>query len=227
MKVNAKALTVNSGRVVEKADVELTVYEWIMNLRQDDIAVSSSQVIAKALAEDPNFHGGDTKKLWYWVYKFYKKSNLSIRAVTHQGQKLNAHIQEIRKEFALHLQQRFGQTGSCNMIGQDFICNMDQTAVFFECKPSKTVNRKGDKTIAVRNSGSNSHRMTVCLSVTASGQKLDPFVIFKVVPGGRIEKSFPIFCRAALKVVVRKTDGWMNRMRLYGLPKYGSLMQNT
>ena len=78
-----------------------------MKLRQDDIAVTSNQIKEKTLALDSGFHGGDTKKLWYWVYDFYKKWKLSIRSVTHEGQKLSTHIESIKKDFIIHLQRRF------------------------------------------------------------------------------------------------------------------------
>lgn len=215
-KNNVKAFTVNSGKMVEKAEVEKAVYEWIIELRQDDIPVSSSQVIAKSLSIAPDFHGGNVKSLWSWVYTFYKKFNLSIRAVTHQGQKLHSHIEQVKRDFGIHLNQRFGEIGSCSVIEEDFICNMDQTAVFFECKPSKTVNVRGSKTIPIRNSGSNSNRMTVCLAVTLSGKKLPPFVIFKENRVHESKRLSQIYCPRVLKGVAKKTDGWTSKMHHCG-----------
>jgi hypothetical protein len=74
------------------------------------------------------------------------------------------------------------------MIWPEFICNMDQTAVYLEPKLNKTVSKKGSKTVAARGSGG-SHRMTVCLAVTASGHKLPPFIIVKASPQARVEAN--------------------------------------
>jgi len=66
---------------------------------------------------------------------------------------------------------------------------MDQTAVFFEPKSSVMIDEKGKKTISVRDSGSDSKRCTVIVSVAADGTKLPLFYVFKGVPGGQIEKG--------------------------------------
>ena len=99
--------------------------------------------------------------------------------------------------------------GLCNMVEGDFICNMDQMAVFFESKLTQTVHRKSDETIPVQNSCSNQDRMTVCLAITPSGKKLVPFIIFKGVPGGRIVKSLLDLLPDGVHGCCQE-DGWMD-----------------
>ena len=58
VKHNPAAKTLNKGRPVKRVDVELSIYEWIMELREKDIVVSTRMLMIKALSIDASFHGG-------------------------------------------------------------------------------------------------------------------------------------------------------------------------
>ena len=58
------------------------------------------------------------------------------------------------------------------------IINMDETAVYFDSFPRKTIDIKGKKIIEVLTTGSEKRRCTVCVTITASGEILRPMVIF-------------------------------------------------
>ena len=60
-----------------------------------------------------------------------------------------------------------------------FIVNMDETPVFFDLVPNKTVNQEGNKSVIVRTSGSDKRHVTVMLAVSAAGDVLLTFIIFK------------------------------------------------
>jgi len=51
--------------------------------------------------------------------------------------------------------------------------------VYYEGKAKTTVNKKGEKSIPMRDSGSNAKHCMVVLAVAADGMKLPPFVVFK------------------------------------------------
>ena len=70
-----------------------------------------------------------------------------------------------------------------------FILNMDQTPVFFTMTPNTTIERKDKKTVNIRSSTTNTSRISVALTVTASGELLRPFLVFKGKPNGRIDKK--------------------------------------
>ena len=55
------------------------------------------------------------------------------------------------------------------------IGNMDETPVYFDMVPSKTINQKGEKTIKVGSTNSDKQRVTR----VATGHMLPPQVIFK------------------------------------------------
>jgi hypothetical protein len=56
---------------------------------------------------------------------------------------------------------------------------MDDTAVYLEDPRRITVNQKGKRYVSLRSTGFASMRITVLLSVTASGKKLPPVLIAK------------------------------------------------
>ena len=56
---------------------------------------------------------------------------------------------------------------------------MDETPVFFDLVPNKTVAPKGSKSVMVRTSKSEKRHVTVVLAVAADGSVLPAPVIFK------------------------------------------------
>lgn len=59
------------------------------------------------------------------------------------------------------------------------VYNADQTAVFFELLPKKTVNVRGAKTVWVKCGKKEKARATAMILADWEGNKLDPFVVFK------------------------------------------------
>ena len=67
-----------------------------------------------------------------------------------------------------------------------YIWNMDQTLLWFLYHCSKTLTKRGTKTIHVRKTSSDTKRATAALTVSAAGEWLKPMIIFKEQPRGRI-----------------------------------------
>ena len=74
------------------------------------------------------------------------------------------------------------------VAGRDkrFVMNMDQTPVYFSMHSKRTLEKKGVRTVNVLTSTNDTRRVTVAATITASGDQLTPFVIFKGSPTGRI-----------------------------------------
>ena len=66
----------------------------------------------------------------------------------------------------------------------------------------------GARTINGRTSTSQTIRATVAVTVTASGEMLQPLVIFKGKPGGRIEKKSSVLMHLTLFMPVKMLHGW-------------------
>lgn len=83
------------------------------------------------------------------------------------------------------------------------IINMDETPVYFDLVPGKTVNEKGAKSVLVRTTGNEKRHFTVVLAVSANGDVLPPMVIFK----GKRELKFDF---PKDWVVTVQEKGWMD-----------------
>ena len=56
---------------------------------------------------------------------------------------------------------------------------MDETSVFFDMAPEKSLVRRGIKSVTIRTSGAEKRHVTVVLTVTADGSILRPMVMFR------------------------------------------------
>ena len=59
------------------------------------------------------------------------------------------------------------------------VITMDETPIWLDMPSSTTVNEAGATGIAVRSTGHEKYRITVCLAAKANGQKLKPFIVFE------------------------------------------------
>jgi hypothetical protein len=128
----------------------------------------------------PDFRGGNQKRLISWVYKFLARHGLLIQRVTLVGRKLSGHLKQVQDDAATAIRKRIVEVGG-TLHGMDlkYFINMDQTAVYFEMKSTTTVHELGARTVSVCKSGLNSKRAMIVLAVVADGTKLSPFVVFK------------------------------------------------
>ena len=69
------------------------------------------------------------------------------------------------------------------------IVNIDQTELFLNMSPKRTINEKGDNTIMIKTLGQEKQRITILLSASAEVDKFAPLVVFKVKLNGRIYKN--------------------------------------
>ena len=77
-------------------------------------------------------------------------------------------------------------------VQKEFVINMDQTPVYLSMHPETTLELQGVNTVHGRRSGAGGNRFTASLAVSANGDKLKPFLIFKGKKDGRIAtRDFP------------------------------------
>jgi hypothetical protein len=184
---NPRARSLNTGRSRDAPALEEEAATWIIDRRRQEIAVTTDQVIAKALAIDPTFRNGHRSAMWSWAYPFLHRHRLSIRRKTRVGRKLSGHLENIRREFVEAVNERFRSGGTLEGIPPRLRVNMDETAVFFEMTSNTTINSVNARTVSIRGSGSNARRLTACIACAQDGTKLPLFVVFKGKPGATIE----------------------------------------
>ena len=110
------------------------------------------------------------------------------------AQDLNKKMQSVRQDYCSRLMRTYLHC----IKNPRYLLNMDQTAVYLNCSPSRTVDKKGKCTISIPFGGSSSMRFTLCFLVALDGTKLPLFVIFKGKPNGNIEKALPSMIPAGM-----------------------------
>jgi DDE superfamily endonuclease len=88
-----------------------------------------------------------------------------------------------------NLNAKFVPGGMYELTPKNLWLKMDQTNIMFEPKFGWTVSKKGVRSVASKDSGSNQRKCTICITVAADGTAFPPFFIFKGVPGKSIEEE--------------------------------------
>ena len=110
------------------------------------------------------------------------------------AQVLNTETQSVKQDYYSRLMRRYLHC----IKNPRYLLNMDQTAVYLNSSPNRTVDKKGNRTISIRVGGPSSMWFTLCVSVAVDGTKLPLFVIFKCKPNGNIEKDLPSIMPAGM-----------------------------
>ncbi len=153
-------------------DVEEALYKWVLEKREvDNVPISSFALKTKALSLIrpilPNFKASDG-----WLRGFRMRYNLVMRARTSIAQMLPADLES--KVCNFRQQVKFvRQNGDFDYA---YIENMDETPVYMDMVPSRTIDKKGKK---VRTTKSEKCRVTAVLACTATGDMLPPMIVFK------------------------------------------------
>jgi hypothetical protein len=103
---------------------------------------------------------------------------------THESQKAPSETAKLAEDYMEIVRPLVSQANR----SQDYILNMDQMPVPFTFNAKRTLEIVGRRTVHIRKSTCDTKRVTCALTVTASGRVLTPLLVFKGVPGGRIEK---------------------------------------
>jgi hypothetical protein len=100
-------------------------------------------------------------------------------------------------------------------IGGDLesIVNMDETLFILKWLIKQQLNKIGNKNIVVNTLGLEKKKISIILSITASGYKLKPLMIFKGKKGKTTEKKLPNLEEVKQKMVVVKcqSEAWCDK----------------
>lgn len=156
-------------------DVDEALYKWVLEKREvDNVPISTFALKTKALSLIkpilPNFKASDG-----WVQGFRRRFDLVLRARTSIAQMLPADLESKICNFRQEV--KFIRQNSD--FDYAYIANMDETPVYMDMVPAKTIDKKGKKSIKVRTTKSEKCRVTAVLACTATGDMLPPMIIFK------------------------------------------------
>ncbi|KAG6944268.1 hypothetical protein JG688_00017170 [Phytophthora aleatoria] len=151
-----KARAVGSSTILSPS-TEQELLRWINDFRAEGVPATALMLRIKTLAAAKEFGITDFRASSSWQRRFKRRHRLSIRSRTRQRQVSPAELAKVAAEFSEKVQSKVAE------LGVSIVYNADQTAVFFEYLPSKTLNGKGEKTVWVRCGGKSKERATVML----------------------------------------------------------------
>ena len=124
----------------------------MIDRRKAELAVSTQEMVDKALSIDSKFRNGDVGKLKNYLYDSMKLRHLSVRTRTCKIQITESAMQSVKQDYCRNVMNSYH-----NLIGNPkYLLDMDETAVYLNCALNRTVHPKGEKTISIMVGGSSS-----------------------------------------------------------------------
>ena len=184
IKTKKTVLTRHHGRAPSTAaDLLDQMIPYLEELHQRGIPVSAQILAIEMLCLDPEMLALGLEVIRRRILRFLKKHHLTHRVVTHKAQNIRFH-EHVMNDWVTYVNRQI----VAGKYEDACIINVDETNVDFDPSPSRTLCKIGERTVSSRISG-HSGRCTVMLGCTASGVKFPAFVIWKGVPGGRIDRE--------------------------------------
>ena len=174
-------------------------------MHETGMAVTNTIVLLKAAQICCDFCEKSHSAQYYIVRHFIKIHGLVYRMGTHVSQRAPAETESEARDFIMVTCPKVSDP--CHH--QDYVLNMDQTPIQFSFNQKSTLELIRQRTVHVHKSTSDTKRATCALTITASGKMLDPVMVFKGKPNGRIVTcEFPEFPDGILYTC--QDNAWMD-----------------
>ena len=193
-----------SGRKIKNPDLESQLKTFVINTRSQHKPLSSKRFLvkAKAVRKELNIDPQSMTLSWGWYRKFLKRNGFSMRKPTSKIVKPFSEIENLIKQFKETMKEAL----SSGKYDPGFVINMDETRVTVDSFDKKTINMKGEGHVVVKSTGSSKEGITVALSVSMSGTKLDAFVIWPNAGKRQLKILYP----NNLYIHYRPDGSWMD-----------------
>lgn len=142
------------------------MYTWFCNARAYKVPISNAmmrfkaQEIAKLLDPETKFSASIG-----WMDKFAKRHEISSKSLSGEGASTN---QNTVDEWYKQMDE------ICQSYDLKDIFNIDETGLFYECKPKRSYVEQNDPRLGVKES---KKRLTICLFTNSLGEKEHPIII--------------------------------------------------
>lgn len=117
------------------------------------------------------------------IYRILKRNGFFFLTKTHIGQSLTKNCFLKESLFLNEVWDKRIQYGFFDSL----IANMDETPLSFNIIPTKTITKKGTKSIIIKTLEQEKLRVSVLLTITIEDGRLPPYIIFKGKRHGKIE----------------------------------------
>ena len=157
-------------------ELDQKVFEFLEDERSEGRPVSNQLLKTKAIQIAGGLRIEGFKASCGWLSRWKQRYNVEVRAGTNSVQRLPADYAD-----QLHTFRKSVITiRKAKSIGPAGIINMAQTMCrFVDMPPSRTNNKRGERTIRIKTTRAEKKGFTVALAATASGKKLPAVIVFK------------------------------------------------
>ena len=171
------ARKMQEGREPLCVQLDDRVFEFLQERRRFGLAMSNVALKDEARRVAVELDLREFKGSEGWLTNWKRRFNIGLRRKTNESQALPENCQDVLLGFRrhiIHLREKY-EYSLYN------VTNMDETIVRdrYDSVANITNNVRGEKTIRIRGTRCQKKGCTVALTVTASGHKLPPLIIFK------------------------------------------------
>ena len=160
--------------------MEADLYDYIIDSRAQGICVTSGMIRAEALRilAGTNFSASNG-----WMARFLRRKRLVIRRITTSGRDLPQDAGPLASLFLTECALEYQVDG----FDRDCLLNGDETSIYIDPPTTQTYEAIGVRRVGALTTGQQKTRVSVCLTATASGRKLNPLVL---IPRKKPLKNF-------------------------------------
>jgi hypothetical protein len=188
------------------SDIAEELIRYVMEWRDRGMPVTRFALAQKAAQLKPEFGERSYQARMMVISRFIFNNDLVHCCATHTAQRLPESV----KSDALSFMDIVCPKCAEGCRSPDYIINMDQTNVYFKQSPKRTIDMKGARTVHMRMGADDSKRCTVAFTVTSSGRKIAPMIVYPAVPGGVIERRELPTHPTGMHYTVQK-KGWFDK----------------
>ena len=181
--------------------------QWVKQMRRDDFPLKTAHVIAFVCEEYPSWanaylDSSQEESLSRRLRRALRSRGFSFRRPT-KTILSSADLVREQRQFADTVGSQISKT-----YARDCIFNADETGVLYDDDPGTILCEQGHSHSAKIPGRPRSERVSVLLTISATGKKLPPLIIFKGTPGGPLEREVAGFSPQVTATVQR--NAWMD-----------------
>jgi len=175
-------LRVADGPRAILSSIEVDLLEFIDTWRNKGLPVNRVALMRKARTLMPHLESKSESALKMSISRFMKKHRLVHRMATHKAQRHPSEVEGEALQFLAYIRPVLIESNR----DPNFMYNMDQTPVQMAMDWKVTIDKVSARTVNLRTSASETKRLTVAVTLTASGRRVKSMVVFK----GEYEVSY-------------------------------------
>ena len=175
-----------AGRKLDSDEYDEALINFIKEARENELAITSSELIFKAIELIPEFKDKSYDSLHHWFKRFREKYKYSLRKLTKISQTLPTnYLEEVR----LFLYENIKDMINIDIEKNgNLVANVDETPLVLEPITSTTLEKIGSRTVKIHSFGKTKQRISCLLCIFANGIKGIPTLVFKGVKDGTLER---------------------------------------